>query len=67
MIFLQIIFPDLSDANIKPIEKSQVTITGIIDDVYRARQQLIVSAIFIKKKIYFEMHLNNGQRTKTKR
>lgn len=42
----QIIFPDLSDANIKPIDKSQVTITGIIDGVYMARQQLIVSDSF---------------------
>lgn len=46
-ILFQIIFPDLSDANIKPIEKSQVTITGTIDTVHRARQQLIVSAVFI--------------------
>lgn len=37
----------MSDANINPKEKSQVTITGIIDGVYRARQQLIVSVIFI--------------------
>lgn len=37
----------MSDANINPKEKSQVTITGIIDCVYKARQQLIVSAIFI--------------------
>ncbi|XP_031619044.1 protein bicaudal C [Contarinia nasturtii] len=37
----KIIFPDLSDANIKQIEKSLVTITGTIDGVYRARQQLI--------------------------
>lgn len=39
----QIMFPDLTDANIKQIEKSLVTITGIIDRVYLARQQLIVS------------------------
>lgn len=38
----QIIFPDLNDVNIKPIKKSQVTITGSIDGVYNARQQLIV-------------------------
>lgn len=43
---LKIIFPDLSDANIKPIDKSQVTITGVIDGVYMAKQQLIVSNIF---------------------
>lgn len=40
---LQIIFPDTKDVNIKPLKKSQVTITGTIDGVYRARQQLIVS------------------------
>lgn len=45
--YFQIIFPDLSDANIKPIEKSQVTITGIIDGVYKAKQQLIVSGIYL--------------------
>lgn len=33
----------MSDANIKPIDKSQVTITGVIDGVYMAKQQLIVS------------------------
>lgn len=33
--------------NINPKEKSQVTITGIIDGVYRARQQLIVRTMFI--------------------
>lgn len=44
---MQIIFPDLSDANIKPIEKSQVIITGIIDGVYKARQMLIVSPYLI--------------------
>lgn len=41
-ILFQIIFPDLNDVNIKPIKKSQVTITGSIDGVYKARQQLIV-------------------------
>lgn len=38
----QIIFPDLKDQNILSIKQSQVTITGSIDDVYLARQQLIV-------------------------
>ncbi|KAH8262827.1 hypothetical protein KR044_000804 [Drosophila immigrans] len=37
----KIIFPDLSDMNVKPLKKSQVTISGRIDDVYRARQQLL--------------------------
>lgn len=29
--------------NVKPLKKSQVTITGTIDGVYKARQQLLVS------------------------
>ncbi|EDW57610.2 uncharacterized protein Dvir_GJ18051 [Drosophila virilis] len=37
----KIIFPDLTDMNVKPLKKSQVTISGRIDDVYRARQQLL--------------------------
>lgn len=36
-------FPDANDVNIKPIKRSQVTITGSINGVYLARQQLIVS------------------------
>lgn len=47
-ILLQIIFPDLNDVNIKPIKKSQVTITGSIDGVYNARQQLIVRILKLK-------------------
>lgn len=43
-------FPDAGDVNIKPIKRSQVTITGTIDGVYSARQQLVgnlpVSLIF---------------------
>lgn len=35
-------FPDACDVNIKPIKRSQVSITGSIDGVYVARQQLIV-------------------------
>lgn len=35
-------FPDACDVNIKPIKRSQVSITGSIDGVYIARQQLIV-------------------------
>lgn len=35
-------FPDVNDSNIKTIKKSQVTITGTIENVYSARQQLIV-------------------------
>ncbi|XP_065075230.1 protein bicaudal C [Ochlerotatus camptorhynchus] len=37
----QIMFPDANDVNIKPIKRSQVTITGTINGVYLARQQLI--------------------------
>nr|XP_036216038.1 protein bicaudal C isoform X2 [Bactrocera oleae]XP_036216039.1 protein bicaudal C isoform X2 [Bactrocera oleae]XP_036216040.1 protein bicaudal C isoform X2 [Bactrocera oleae]XP_036216041.1 protein bicaudal C isoform X2 [Bactrocera oleae] len=37
----KIIFPDLSDLNVKPLKKSQVTITGTIAGVYKARQQLL--------------------------
>ncbi|XP_059221980.1 protein bicaudal C [Stomoxys calcitrans] len=37
----KIIFPDLSDMNVKPLKKSQVTITGTIEGVYKARQQLL--------------------------
>ncbi|XP_053675629.1 protein bicaudal C [Anopheles nili] len=39
----QIMFPDANDVNIKPIKRSQVTITGSIHGVYLARQQLIGS------------------------
>uniref|UniRef100_A0A182J0X5 Uncharacterized protein n=1 Tax=Anopheles atroparvus TaxID=41427 RepID=A0A182J0X5_ANOAO len=39
----QIMFPDANDVNIKPIKRSQVTITGTINGVYLARQQLIGS------------------------
>ncbi|XP_055548937.1 protein bicaudal C [Wyeomyia smithii] len=39
----QIMFPDANDVNIKPIKRSQVTITGSINGVYLARQQLIGS------------------------
>lgn len=53
-IHLQIIFPDVNDVNIKMIKKSQVTITGSIDGVYKARQQLIVS-------ISDEEHTHNGK------
>jgi len=42
-ICFKIMFPDAHDVNIKPIKRSQVTITGTIDGVYFARQQLIVS------------------------
>lgn len=38
-----IIFQDVNDINVKPIKRSQVTITGPINGVYIARQQLIVS------------------------
>lgn len=38
----QIMFPDASDPNIPMIKKSNITITGQIDNVYIARQQLMV-------------------------
>ena len=42
--------------NIKPIKKSQVTISGTIDGVYKARQQLIVSKyMFSRRKISREI------------
>lgn len=37
----KIIFPDANDVNIRPIKRSQVTITGPINGVYLARQQLL--------------------------
>lgn len=37
----EIRFPELCDANVKPIRRSQVVITGTINGVYRARQQLV--------------------------
>lgn len=37
-------FCDTRDVNIRNIKKSQVTISGSIDGVYKARQRLIVSA-----------------------
>lgn len=40
-----IIFQDSNDANVKPIKRSQVTISGPISGVYLARQQLLVSKI----------------------
>ncbi|XP_028042569.1 protein bicaudal C homolog 1-A [Bombyx mandarina] len=39
----QIMFPDADDPNIPPLKKSCVTITGQIQDVYTARQQLVGS------------------------
>lgn len=36
-----IIFQDSNDANVKPIKRSQVTISGPINGVYLARQQLL--------------------------
>lgn len=39
----KVIFPDANDMNIRPIKRSQVTITGPIGGVYLARQQLLVS------------------------
>lgn len=45
-------FPDACDVNIKPIKRSQVSITGSIDGVYIARQQLIVRFDFFFFIIY---------------
>lgn len=39
----QIMFPDACDPNIPSIKKSNVLITGVIHNVYLARQQLLVS------------------------
>ena len=38
-----ILFPDASDPNIPPIRKGSVTVTGMINNVYMARQLLVVS------------------------
>ncbi|CRL00989.1 CLUMA_CG014408, isoform A [Clunio marinus] len=37
----KIIFPDANDMNVRPIKRSQVTISGPITGVYLARQQLL--------------------------
>lgn len=42
----QIMFPDALDPNIPNLKKSNVTITGKINNVYAARQLLIVSSNF---------------------
>jgi protein bicaudal C len=39
----KIIFPDLTDGNIQQIKRSRVYISGEINCVYNARQQLVVS------------------------
>jgi protein bicaudal C len=39
----KIIFPDLTDGNIQQIKRSRIYISGDINCVYNARQQLIVS------------------------
>lgn len=39
----QIMFPEVTDPNIAPIKKSNITITGRINNVYIARQQLMGS------------------------
>ena len=41
-----IIFQDSNDTNVKPIKRSQVTISGPINGVYLARQQLLVSNFY---------------------
>lgn len=50
-------FPDACDVNIKPIKRSQVSITGSIDGVYIARQQLIVRLDFRFLFFYFLLFL----------
>jgi hypothetical protein len=42
----QIVFQDPNDPNIPTLKKSNVTITGSINNVYLARQQLIVRFFF---------------------
>lgn len=44
----QIMFPDASDPNIPNIKKSNITITGQINNVYLARQQLMVCKDYSK-------------------
>jgi len=40
----KVIFPDLSDCNIQHIKRSRVYISGELNCVYHARQQLIVGS-----------------------
>lgn len=42
----QIMFPDAEDPNIPTIKKSNINITGRIDNVYQARQMLLVGETF---------------------
>lgn len=49
----QIMFPDAGDPNIPMLKKSNVTITGNIKDVYLARQQLVVSILFLQNRNYY--------------
>ena len=42
---IRITFPDANDANTPPLKKSTVVISGTIDNVYTARQNIIVSTI----------------------
>ena len=41
----QIMFPDAGDPNIPSLKKSNITISGSIENVYIARQQLMVSTL----------------------
>jgi len=43
-----ILFPDASDPNIPPIRKGSVTISGNINNVYMARQMLVVNDLTIR-------------------
>lgn len=52
----KIIFPDANDMNIRPIKRSQVTISGPIGGAYLARQQLLVSLM----KSHGEAKFSNG-------
>lgn len=42
---VQIMFPDAQDPNISTLKKSNITITGNVNNVYAASQMLIVSII----------------------
>ena len=39
----KILFPDATDPNVPPIRKGSVSISGSINNVYLARQQLLAS------------------------
>lgn len=51
----RILFPDAEDPNIPPLKKSNIRISGNIDKVYLARQQLIVSVPQLFNYIYYNV------------